>query len=163
MALILKDNQALQRLTGTAEKAKMDLSSLTQTNIRMVEVIWRGPQLVIIFFGVGTHGWFSLMEHTAVLVDEMMSLGSNLMDVNVALIKQIKEVTQHFNAGEDLLNKNTWLVQSNGAHTVLVDEMMSLGSNLMDVNVALIKVHNHWLLSSDGESEMLQSRVIVII
>ncbi|KAK9142796.1 hypothetical protein Syun_012196 [Stephania yunnanensis] len=46
---LLKDNQALQRLTGTAEKAKMDLSSLTQTNIRMVEVIWRGPQLVIIF------------------------------------------------------------------------------------------------------------------
>ncbi|KAK9142734.1 hypothetical protein Syun_012134 [Stephania yunnanensis] len=46
---------------------------------------------------------------------------------------------------------------------VLVDEMMSLGSNLMDVNVALIKVHNHWLLSSDGESEMLQSCVIVII
>ncbi|KAK9163358.1 hypothetical protein Syun_004260 [Stephania yunnanensis] len=31
---LLKDNQALQRLTGTAEKAKMDLSSLTQTNIR---------------------------------------------------------------------------------------------------------------------------------
>ncbi|KAK9081078.1 hypothetical protein Syun_031250 [Stephania yunnanensis] len=62
---LLKDNQALQRLTGIAEKAKMDLSSLTQSNIR------RGPQLV--FFGVGTHGWFSLMEHTAVLVDEMMT------------------------------------------------------------------------------------------
>ncbi|KAK9143165.1 hypothetical protein Syun_012565 [Stephania yunnanensis] len=29
----LKDNQALQRLTRTAEKVKMDLSSLTQTNI----------------------------------------------------------------------------------------------------------------------------------
>ncbi|KAK9121467.1 hypothetical protein Syun_019084 [Stephania yunnanensis] len=36
---LLKDNQALQRLTGTDDKAKMDLSSLTQTNIRMVEVI----------------------------------------------------------------------------------------------------------------------------
>ncbi|KAK9168893.1 hypothetical protein Syun_001033 [Stephania yunnanensis] len=51
---LLKDNQALERLTGTAEKAKMDLSSLTQTNIRNT---W----------------WFGLMEHTAVLVDEMMT------------------------------------------------------------------------------------------
>ncbi|KAK9121457.1 hypothetical protein Syun_019074 [Stephania yunnanensis] len=32
---LLKDNQALQHLTGTAEKAKMDLSSLTQTNISL--------------------------------------------------------------------------------------------------------------------------------
>ncbi|KAK9098358.1 hypothetical protein Syun_025403 [Stephania yunnanensis] len=32
---LLKDNQPLQRLTGTAEKAKMDLSSLTQTNISL--------------------------------------------------------------------------------------------------------------------------------
>ncbi|KAK9135371.1 hypothetical protein Syun_014701 [Stephania yunnanensis] len=87
----------------------------------------------------------SVLEHTAVLVDEMMSLGSNLMDVNVALIKE------HM-AG--LVLEHT---------AVLVDEMMSLGSNLMDVNVALIKVHNHWLLSSEGESEMLQSCVIVII
>ncbi|KAK9127929.1 hypothetical protein Syun_016726 [Stephania yunnanensis] len=72
---LLKDNQALQRLTGTAEKAKMDLSSLTQTNIRMVEVIWNTWSV-------------HLMEHTTkLLVDEMMSLGSNLMDVNVAFIK----------------------------------------------------------------------------
>ncbi|KAK6121147.1 hypothetical protein DH2020_045068 [Rehmannia glutinosa] len=33
---LLKDKQALQRLTETAEKAKMELSSLTQTNIRHV-------------------------------------------------------------------------------------------------------------------------------
>ncbi|KAK9121601.1 hypothetical protein Syun_019218 [Stephania yunnanensis] len=32
---LLKDKQALRRLTETAEKAKMDLSSLTQTNIRL--------------------------------------------------------------------------------------------------------------------------------
>ncbi|KAK9135845.1 hypothetical protein Syun_015175 [Stephania yunnanensis] len=44
---LLKDNQAFQRLTGTAEKAKMDLSSLTQTNIRMVEVISE----LLVFFG----------------------------------------------------------------------------------------------------------------
>lgn len=31
---LLKDKQALQRLTETAEKAKMELSTLTQTNIR---------------------------------------------------------------------------------------------------------------------------------
>ena len=31
---LLKDKQALQRLTESAEKAKMELSSLTQTNIR---------------------------------------------------------------------------------------------------------------------------------
>ncbi|GER47272.1 heat shock protein 70 [Striga asiatica] len=34
---LLKDKQALQRLTETAEKAKMELSSLTQTNIRQVQ------------------------------------------------------------------------------------------------------------------------------
>ncbi|CAA0814073.1 Heat shock 70 kDa protein 7- chloroplastic [Striga hermonthica] len=33
---LLKDKQALQRLTETAEKAKMELSSLTQANIRHV-------------------------------------------------------------------------------------------------------------------------------
>lgn len=33
---LLKDKQALQRLTETAEKAKIELSSLTQTNIRYV-------------------------------------------------------------------------------------------------------------------------------
>ncbi|KAK9168684.1 hypothetical protein Syun_000824 [Stephania yunnanensis] len=43
---LLKDNQALQRLTGTAEKAKMDLSSMTQTNIRMVEVICTPKELL---------------------------------------------------------------------------------------------------------------------
>ena len=32
---LLKDKQALQRLTETAEKAKIELSSLTQTNIRL--------------------------------------------------------------------------------------------------------------------------------
>lgn len=32
----MKDKQALQRLTETAEKAKMELSSLTQANIRYV-------------------------------------------------------------------------------------------------------------------------------
>jgi molecular chaperone DnaK (HSP70) len=31
---LLKDNQALQRLTEAAEKAKMELSSLPQTTIR---------------------------------------------------------------------------------------------------------------------------------
>ena len=31
---LLKDKQALQRLTEAAEKAKMELSSLTQTSIR---------------------------------------------------------------------------------------------------------------------------------
>ena len=31
---LLKDKQALQRLTEAAEKAKIELSSLTQTNMR---------------------------------------------------------------------------------------------------------------------------------
>ncbi|KAK9087304.1 hypothetical protein Syun_029698 [Stephania yunnanensis] len=42
---LLKDNQALQRLTGTDDNAKMDLSSLTQTNIRQstasIELKWQ--------------------------------------------------------------------------------------------------------------------------
>lgn len=33
---LLKDKQALQRLTETAEKAKIELSSLTQTNMRYI-------------------------------------------------------------------------------------------------------------------------------
>lgn len=33
---LLKDKQALQRLTEAAEKAKMELSSLTQTSIRYI-------------------------------------------------------------------------------------------------------------------------------
>uniref|UniRef100_A0A7N2LD55 Uncharacterized protein n=1 Tax=Quercus lobata TaxID=97700 RepID=A0A7N2LD55_QUELO len=35
----LNDKQALQRLTETAEKAKMELSSLTRTNINLSFVI----------------------------------------------------------------------------------------------------------------------------
>ena len=41
----MKDKQALQRLTETAEKAKMELSSLTQTNIRYI-----GHTLGIFFY-----------------------------------------------------------------------------------------------------------------
>ncbi|KAL0348215.1 UNVERIFIED_CONTAM: Stromal heat shock-related protein, chloroplastic [Sesamum angustifolium] len=41
---LLKDKQALQRLTETAEKAKMELSSLTQTNIRHDLGIVNGPK-----------------------------------------------------------------------------------------------------------------------
>ena len=37
---LLKDKQALQRLTETAEKAKIELSSLTQTNIRYDNTIF---------------------------------------------------------------------------------------------------------------------------
>lgn len=33
---LLKDKQALQRLTEAAEKAKIELSTLTQTNVRFV-------------------------------------------------------------------------------------------------------------------------------
>ena len=35
---LLKDKQALQRLTKTTEKAKMELASLTQTSIRCVTI-----------------------------------------------------------------------------------------------------------------------------
>jgi len=43
---LLKDKQALQRLTGTAEKAKIELSSLTQTNISLpfITAIVDGPK-----------------------------------------------------------------------------------------------------------------------
>ncbi|CBI25642.3 unnamed protein product, partial [Vitis vinifera] len=36
---LLRDKQALQRLTETAEKAKIELSSLTQTNISLPFII----------------------------------------------------------------------------------------------------------------------------
>lgn len=35
---LLKDAQALQRLTESAEKAKIELSNLTQTSIRCIAV-----------------------------------------------------------------------------------------------------------------------------
>lgn len=35
---LLKDKQALQRLTETAEKAKMELSSLSQASIRFISI-----------------------------------------------------------------------------------------------------------------------------
>lgn len=38
--VLLNDKQALQRLTEAAEKAKMELSSLTQANIRYVICIY---------------------------------------------------------------------------------------------------------------------------
>ena len=44
---LLKDKQALQRLTEAAEKAKMELSSLTQASIRCV---W----LMLTFFKMET-------------------------------------------------------------------------------------------------------------
>ncbi|KAK9093453.1 hypothetical protein Syun_028364 [Stephania yunnanensis] len=109
---LLKDNQALQRLTGTDDKAKMDLSSLTQTNIRMVEVICE----LLVFFGDEMFLWIrhegrlilSLLNtwlvcfgaHSSFRWDEMMSLGSNLMDVNVALIKTESE-TDHLHSVSD--------------------------------------------------------------
>ncbi|KAL4576303.1 hypothetical protein LXL04_012395 [Taraxacum kok-saghyz] len=37
---LLKDKQVLQRLTETAEKAKKELSTLTQTNIRYQATEW---------------------------------------------------------------------------------------------------------------------------
>ncbi|KAK9169956.1 hypothetical protein Syun_002096 [Stephania yunnanensis] len=88
----------------------------------------------------------SVLEHTTVLVDEMMSLGSNLMDVNVALIKE------HM-AGSVL------------EHTaVLMDEMMSLGSNLMDVNVALIKsvrLNLRQKTTQDGSIYLLREQLLL--
>ncbi|KAK9150230.1 hypothetical protein Syun_008539 [Stephania yunnanensis] len=52
----------------------------------------------------------SVLEHTTVLVDEMMSLGSNLMDVNVALIKYyIEHNLYHFEAwGEQNVNQERY-------------------------------------------------------
>lgn len=48
---LLKDKQALQRLTEAAEKAKMELSTLTQANIRYfsTEILYGAlfPQLKI--------------------------------------------------------------------------------------------------------------------
>ncbi|KAI3959281.1 hypothetical protein MKW98_018871 [Papaver atlanticum] len=46
---LLKDKQGLQRLTETAEKAKMELSSLTQANISLpfVTAVADGPKLKV--------------------------------------------------------------------------------------------------------------------
>ncbi|KAK9122053.1 hypothetical protein Syun_019670 [Stephania yunnanensis] len=151
---LLKDNQALRAFFGTDDKAKMDLSSLTQTNIRMVEVIWN---TWLITFGA----------HNSFRWDERMSLGPYLHDRNTWLVcfgaHSSFRWDERMSLGSYLHDRNTWLVTFGAHSSFRWDEMMSLGSYLMDVNVALIKVHPHWLLPSDGESEMLQSCVIVII
>ncbi|KAK9092382.1 hypothetical protein Syun_027293 [Stephania yunnanensis] len=67
---LLKDNQALRRLLGSLEKAKMDLSSLTQTNIREAGKI----------------------EGTC-----EGRLSSEFRYVFYLIASEIKEVTQHFN------------------------------------------------------------------
>lgn len=43
---LLKDAQALQRLTESAEKAKIELSNLTQTSIRYIAIPSRAHSLV---------------------------------------------------------------------------------------------------------------------
>ncbi|KAK9106920.1 hypothetical protein Syun_022931 [Stephania yunnanensis] len=71
---LLKDNQALQRLTGTDDNAKMDLSSLTQTNIRLflgfVNLILNSSRIIFAFHCLG----FLLY-----LVGDNQQLQSNLM------------------------------------------------------------------------------------
>jgi Hsp70 protein len=47
---LLKDKQALQRLTEAAEKAKMELSSLTQTNIRYFSFVDLSFFFIFFFF-----------------------------------------------------------------------------------------------------------------
>ena len=73
---LLKDKQALQRLTETAEKAKMELSSLTQTNIRYVSCILLFPSILSVcslpwvggymFFYLGIVFW-SLIDNICCL------------------------------------------------------------------------------------------------
>ncbi|CAN6458377.1 unnamed protein product [Victoria cruziana] len=53
---LLKDKQALQRLTETAEKAKMELSSLTQTNIRFHQMLCLGDSGSLFFSPLRING-----------------------------------------------------------------------------------------------------------
>ena len=61
---LLKDKQALQRLTETAEKAKMELSTLTQTNIRYVAIFMPFLYKWISLFGMITEKSFLFFQFT---------------------------------------------------------------------------------------------------
>ena len=61
---LLKDKQALQRLTETAEKAKMELSSLTQTSIRYVTISMPSLYKWISLFGMIIEEKLSFLQFT---------------------------------------------------------------------------------------------------
>ncbi|MBA0871095.1 hypothetical protein Goshw_021186 [Gossypium schwendimanii] len=74
---LLKDKQALQRLTETAEKAKMELSSLTQANIRYLS-----PLLCVYVFHFCT--FYSVLNYKdfSFWVPVYLSLLPQQMDLN---------------------------------------------------------------------------------
>ena len=76
---LLKDKQALQRLTETAEKAKMELSSLTQTSIRCVTISMPSFYEWISLFGMITEDGPKHIDTTLTRV-KFEELCSDLLD-----------------------------------------------------------------------------------
>ncbi|PIN09295.1 Molecular chaperones mortalin/PBP74/GRP75, HSP70 superfamily [Handroanthus impetiginosus] len=124
---LLKDKQALQRLTETAEKAKIELSSLTQTNISLpfITATAEGPKHIDTTL---TRAKFE--DLCSDLLDRLKTPVQNaLKDANLS-IKDIDEVilvggSTRIPAVQDLVRKMTGKEPN---VTVNPDEVVALGA-----------------------------------
>ncbi|KAM3408005.1 hypothetical protein ACQJBY_001350 [Aegilops geniculata] len=124
---LLKDKQALQRLTEAAEKAKMELSSLTQTNISLpfITATADGPKHIETTL---TRGKFE--ELCSDLLDRLRTpVDNSLRDAKLSL-KEIDEVilvggSTRIPAVQDLVKKMTG---KDPNVTVNPDEVVALGA-----------------------------------
>lgn len=127
---LLKDKQALQRLTETAEKAKMELSTLTQTNISLpfITATADGPKHIDTTL---TRAKFE--ELCSDLLDRLRTpVETALKDANLSLKDDIDEVvlvggSTRIPAVQDLVKKMT---AKEPNVTVNPDEVVALGASV---------------------------------
>ncbi|KAK9009586.1 hypothetical protein V6N11_036117 [Hibiscus sabdariffa] len=132
---LLKDKQALQRLTEAAEKAKMELSTLTQTNIRH-----RSPSILFLPFITATADGPKHIETTLTrakfeelcsdLLDRLKTPVENALGDAKLSIKDIDEVilvggSTRIPAVQELVKKMTGKEPN---VTVNPDEVVALGA-----------------------------------
>ncbi|KAF3947898.1 hypothetical protein CMV_026037 [Castanea mollissima] len=128
---LLKDKQALQRLTKTAEKAKMDLSSLTQTSISLpfITATADGPKHIDT-----TLTRVKFEELCSDLLDRLRGpVETALKDANLSF-KDLDEVilvggSTHIPAVQELVRKMTGKEPN---VTVNPDEVVALGAAVQD-------------------------------
>ncbi|KAK9107309.1 hypothetical protein Syun_023320 [Stephania yunnanensis] len=125
---LLKDNQALRRLTGTVEKAKMDLSSLTQTNISLpfITATTDGPKHIETTI---TRAKFE--ELCSDLLDRLKTPVENSLRPSVAIGLNVTQwrviyILNERDGGSDLIKEEEHMAGIVMEHTtVLVVEMMT--------------------------------------
>ncbi|KAM4082474.1 hypothetical protein ACJW30_11G176900 [Castanea mollissima] len=128
---LLKDKQALQRLTKTAEKAKMDLSSLTQTSISLpfITATADGPKHIDT-----TLTRVKFEELCSDLLDRLRGpVKTTLKDANLSF-KDLDEVifvggSTHIPAVQELVRKMTGKEPNVNVNP---DEVVALGAAVKD-------------------------------